>query len=261
MATRSWSSGGKPAIPPTPPATARRAALAALPAAANEASTRLVNRLPDNATPNAPPSERKNDTADVATPSVSGATAFWIATVRFGMTSPSPAPVTTSAASIAGSGAASRTAAAIATKPVIARPSPSTDKPLYLPSAETSRPPITEAMIRPAISGADSSPACDGLLPSTSWKKVGRKTKAPNSAVAVTATTATATAKTGFPNNANGRIGSTATRSRATSSTHNPAAPSASPAIAGDDHAATLPPQLRSSNNAAVVTVSSTAPA
>ena len=66
------------------------------------------------------------------------------------MTSPSPAPVTTSAASIAWSGAAAGTAAAIAIKPAIARPSPSTDKALYRPSAETSRPPITEATISPA---------------------------------------------------------------------------------------------------------------
>ena len=47
-------------------------------------------RLPDCATPDAPPSEQMNDTAEVATPSILGRTAFWIALVKFGMTSPSP---------------------------------------------------------------------------------------------------------------------------------------------------------------------------
>jgi hypothetical protein len=41
---------------------------------------------------------------------------------------------------------------------------------------------------------------------------------------------------------------------------NNTAAPSASPTIVGDAHAATVPPQLSSSNSTAVIMVSSTAP-
>lgn len=128
-----------------------RAELPALRAAASGAPSRgqrniraAHQHVSDNATPNTPPSERKNASAEVAT--VPSADAFWIATARFGMTNPSSAPVRTSAASIAGSGAVSCHAAAIATT------HKARDQGPICPC--TGRPPITEATINPAISGA-----------------------------------------------------------------------------------------------------------
>src|SRR5262249_57867186 len=56
----------------------------------------LVIHAPERATPSAPPSERKNDAAEVATPRSAGSTAFWMAVVRLGITSPRPTPSATS---------------------------------------------------------------------------------------------------------------------------------------------------------------------
>src|SRR5678816_4730774 len=54
--------------------------------------SRAVTHAPASATPSAPPSDRKKEAAEVATPRSSGATAFWIAVVRLGITSPRPRP-------------------------------------------------------------------------------------------------------------------------------------------------------------------------
>ncbi len=66
--------------------------------------------------------------------------------------------------------------------PTVMRAVPTTGKTLYRPHLLTSRPEPMEATSSPPISGNRRTPDWMGLIPFTSWKKRGRKVRAPNMA-------------------------------------------------------------------------------
>ncbi len=99
---------------------------------------------------------------------------------------------------------------------------------------ETSRPPIIEVVISPPINGAIISPATEGEAPRTSWKKSGRKTLAPISAIAVRLVTMAAIRKTRLVKRCGGSIGSDATISQAISSARNTTEAMARPMMMGE---------------------------
>src|SRR5678816_3921316 len=106
--------------------------------------SRAVIHAPASATPSAPPSDRKKDAAEVATPRSSGATAFWIAVVRLGITSPSPTPRPTRDISSESSEPPEPASQASSRNIAHATARPVTGRNLYRPVRVNIRPPTSE---------------------------------------------------------------------------------------------------------------------
>ena len=127
---------------------------------------------------------------------------------------------------------------------MVIRAVPMIGKILYRPHLLTTCPEPMEATSSPPINGKRRTPDSMGLMPRTSWKKRGRKVRAPNMANPTTKPMALAERNTEVANRLNGMTGSRARRSARTNATPKTTPATSSPSMNGDDHGYEVPPKL-----------------